>query len=415
MRVMVAFEDRFVKTQNGNVYSDLVDYAFLSRYLQVFNEVIVFARLSEIDQEQLDKPRANGPNVSFISLPAFIGPWQYLKHHCKLNALSKQVLTAADAYILRIPGTIATLLWKQLTRNKIPYGVEVRADPWGTLGPGCVRSIFRPLVRRDSCSNLRRQCRLAAASAYVTEFALQKRYPPGGWSTHFSSIDLPVEAIADEQRLSERFESLGDAMNGQRPFRVCHAGTMDALYKAQDILIEAVSMCCNNGLRIELTLLGNGRYFRYFVDKAKQCGIYQDVKFLGMLPSGEPVLNQLDLADIFVLPSIAEGMPRVLIEAMARGLPCIGSAVGGIPELLDSEQMVTPGSSRLLAEKIESVIRDKNWLERMSRRNVKIARKYCIDILDHRRVTFYKKLMEETNRRSCKSRHFQELGARSGQ
>lgn len=396
MRVMVALEDRFVKTQNGNVYSDLVDYAFLSRYLQVFNEVIVFARLSEIDQEQLDKPQANGPNVSFISLPAFIGPWQYLKHHRKLNALAKQALAHADAYILRIPGTIATLLWKQLTRNKIPYGVEVRGDPWDALSPGNVRSIFRPILRRRWRSNMRLQCHLANAAAYVTEYTLQKQYPPGGWATHFSSIDLPAGAIVDERRLSERFLSLDDAINGQRPFRVCHAGTMDALYKAQDILIEAVSMCCNNRLRIELTLLGDGRYSQYFVDKAKQCGIYQNVKFLGMLPSGEPVMNQLDLADIFVLPSTTEGLPRVLIKAMARGLPCIGSAVGGIPELLAAEDLVAPRDATILAAKIESVLNEPNRAMQMSRRNLQIAKRYRSGILNERRVEFYKKLVEET-------------------
>ncbi len=406
MRVMVALEDRFIKIQNGNVYSDLVDYAFLSRYLQVFSEVVVFARLSEVDQEQLDKPQANGPNVSFFPLPMYIGPWQYLAHRRKLGVLAKQALAYADAFILRIPGTMATLLWKQLIKNKMPYGVEVRGDPWSTLSHRNVRSIFGPILRRKWRSNMRRQCHLANAAAYNTEYILQEQYPPGGWSTHFSDIDLPVEAIVDEQRLSERFVSLDDAVSGRRPFRICHAGTMDALYKAQDVLIEAVSMCCNNGLRIELTLLGDGRYFRYFVDKAKQCGIYQNVKFLGMLPSGEPVLNQLDLADIFVLPSTTEGLPRVLVEAMARGLPCISTRVGGIPELLDSEQMIAPGSSKVLSEKIELVIRDKDWLERMSQRNVEVARKYCIDILSRRRIDFYKKLMEETNRRSCKEISF---------
>ncbi len=404
MRVMVAMEDRFVKTQNGNVYSDLVDYAFLSRYLQVFNEVIVFARLSEVDQEQLDKPQANGPNVSFFPLPMYIGPWQYLVDCHELGVLAEQALAYADAFILRIPGTIATLLWKRLIKNKMPYGVEVRGDPWNVLSSRNVRSIFGPILRRKWRSNIRRQCHLANAAAYVTEYILQKQYPPGDWSTHFSSIDLPVEAIADEQKLSERFLSLDDVVSGRRPLRICHAGTMDALYKAQDVLIEAVSMCCNNGLRIELILLGDGRYFQYFVDKAKQYKIYQNVKFLGMLPPGEPVLNQLDLADIFVLPSITEGLPRVLIEAMAKGLPCIGTRVGGIPELLDSEQMVAPGNSRVLAEKIKLVIRDKDWLERMSRRNVKVARKYCIDILSCRRIAFYKKLMEETNRCDYKSR-----------
>jgi glycosyltransferase involved in cell wall biosynthesis len=402
MRVMVAIEDRFIKTQNGNVYADLVDYAFLNRYLQVFSEVAVFARLSVVDQEQLDKPHANGPNVSFFPLPMYIGPWQYLIHCHKISVLAKQALAYADAFILRIPGTMATLLWKQLIKNRMPYGVEVRGDPWNVLSSRNVRSILGPILRRKWRSNMRKQCLLANAAAYVTEYILQEQYPPGGWSTHFSSIDLPVEAVVDEQRLSKRFLSLDDVVSGRRPFRICHAGTMDALYKAQDILIEAIAMCCNNGLRIELTLLGDGRYLQYFVDKAKQCKIYQNVKFLGMLPSGEPVLNQFDLADMFVLPSTTEGLPRVLIEAMAKGLPCIGTCVGGIPELLDQADMVAPGDAKMLAAKIESVIRNPARLEEMARRNLKTARKYCADELNQRRIEFYKKVMDETNARHTK-------------
>lgn len=404
---MVVLEGRFVKTQNGNVYSNYVyNYSFFRRYLHVFDEVLVCARVAKIPKNKLDLPSANGPNVSFYPLPTFIGPWQFLKLYPQLNKLFRRATEKAEAFILRVPGTIPTMLWRHLRKRNIIYGVEVVGDPWDILAPGNVVSIFRPILRRIGRSNMRQQCHLANAAAYVTEYILQKQYPPGGWATHFSSIDLPVEAIADEQRLSERFLSLDDVVSGRRPLRICHAGTMDALYKAQDILIEAVSICCNNGLRIELTLLGDGRYSRCFVDKAKQCKIHQNVRFLGMLPSGEPVLNQLDLADIFVLPSTTEGLPTVLIQAMARGLPCIGTNIGGIPELLTPKEMVPPRNAKALAAKIEAVIHDKDRLEQMSRRNVNVARKYCIDILSRRRAAFYRELMEETNRCNCKSRYF---------
>jgi len=394
MRVMIAFEDRFVETQNGNVYSeDVVDYSILARYLQRFDHVTVFARMSRVDHVELHKPHANGPNVSFFPIPMYIGFWQYLKHCQELNALAKKALKVSDVFILRVPGALATHLWRQLIKNDIPYGIEVIGDPWDVFASGNVRCILRPIIRRRARWEMQRQCRLASGAAYQTEYTLQKRYPPGAWSTHFSEVDLPDEAIADEQKLSERFESLEKAINGQRPFSVCHAGTMDALYKGQDTLIEAVSTCCKRGLRVELTLLGDGRYSKYFVEKAKQFGIHQNVQFLGMLPPGEAVRNQLDAADMFVFPSTTEGMPKALIEAMARGLPCIGTNVGGITELLSPKEMVPPRNSKALAAKLEASLNNKDWLKQMSKQNVIKAKKYGLNELNRRRIEFYDKLV----------------------
>ena len=78
MRVMIAVENRFLKTRNDDIYSTTVcDYNFWQRYLQVFDEVIVFARVAEISEDRLNKLSACGPNVSFLALPTFIGPWQH--------------------------------------------------------------------------------------------------------------------------------------------------------------------------------------------------------------------------------------------------------------------------------------------------------------------------------------------------
>lgn len=397
MRVVVALENRFVKTRNGDIYSTTVcDYSFWQRYLQVFDEVVVFARVAEIPETGLSKPAANGPNVSFISLPTFIGPWQYLKCYPKLNILARQALPKADAYILRIGGAVPSLLWHHLEKNHLPYGVEVVGDPWDSLAVGTVKSFLRPAARFFLTGRQKKQCRGAVAAAYVSEHYLQKRYPPGCWSTHYSSINLPDEAIIDEERFAKRLECLRSTMDGQRPFRICHMGSMSALYKAQDVLIEAIAICHKKGFNVELTLLGDGKYQQVFVEKAKQLGILNRVNFAGRVPPGQPVIEQLDLADIFILPSMTEGLPRSLIEAMARGLPCIGTRVGGIPELLSGEDLVASRDAGELAEKIMAVIQDQKKLRRMAQRNLKKVKEYCSSELNKRRVEFYKKVAMAT-------------------
>lgn len=109
---------------------------------------------------------------------------------------------------------------------------------------------------------------------------------------------------------------------------------MAQLYKAPDLLIEAVAVCVQQGLDIKLVLVGDGQYRAELEARSAILGLGPRVSFQGLLPSSEAVREQLDRADIFVLPSHQEGLPKAMVEAMARGLPCIGSTVGGIPELL---------------------------------------------------------------------------------
>jgi len=99
---------------------------------------------------------------------------------------------------------------------------------------------------------------------------------------------------------------------------------------------------------------------------------------------------------LFVLPSRTEGLPRAMIEAMARGLPCVGSAVNGIPELLPVEDMVPPNDVPALAEKIREVLTNPERMAQMSARNLDKAREYADNVLYERRTAFYQHLKAET-------------------
>jgi glycosyltransferase involved in cell wall biosynthesis len=97
-----------------------------------------------------------------------------------------------------------------------------------------------------------------------------------------------------------------------------------------------------------------------------------------------------------VLPSRAEGLPRVIVEAMARALPCIASNVGGIPELLAAEDLVAPNNPQVLAAKIAEVLGDNARLSRMSARNLEKSQQFRPEILERRRTEFYSYLRDTT-------------------
>jgi L-malate glycosyltransferase len=74
---------------------------------------------------------------------------------------------------------------------------------------------------------------------------------------------------------------------------------------------------------------------------------------------------------------------------MARALPCIGSAVGGIPELLSHESLVPRGDAVALARKMTEVVREPGRMAKMAKANLETAGKYCDSILGPKRREFF--------------------------
>jgi len=180
------------------------------------------------------------------------------------------------------------------------------------------------------------------------------------------------------------------------PLTLITVGTQDQLYKAPDVLIDAVATCLEGGLDLKLVLVGDGKHRGELEAQAAKLNLGERVCFLGNLLAGEAVRTQFDRADLFVLPSHQEGLPRAMIEAMARALPCIGSTVGGIPELLPPEDIVPPGNVAALAGKIREVVSHPERMTRMSARNWEKAKDYREEVLRDRRIAFYRHVRDTT-------------------
>jgi glycosyltransferase involved in cell wall biosynthesis len=162
------------------------------------------------------------------------------------------------------------------------------------------------------------------------------------------------------------------------------------------VLLDAMAACVARGLDLRLALVGDGRYRPALEARAGALGLGGRACFLGQVTAGAPVRAHLDRADLFVLPSRTEGLPRALIEAMARALPCLGSAVGGIPELLPPEDLVPPGDVAALADKLHAAATDPERLARMSASNLARAGAYREEALRERRRAFYRRVREDT-------------------
>lgn len=103
--------------------------------------------------------------------------------------------------------------------------------------------------------------------------------------------------------------------------------------KGQAILLEALAQLHSQNVPVKLALVGTGPDELSLKAYAEQLGIGGLVNFAGAVDQ-DHILDFYHAADIFVLPSFAEGLPVVLMEAMAMEIPCITTAITGVPELI---------------------------------------------------------------------------------
>ena len=130
--------------------------------------------------------------------------------------------------------------------------------------------------------------------------------------------------------------------------------------KGQAVLLDAVALLAARGRLVDVTLAGEGPLRQALERRAEQLGIASQVSFLGAV--GQDRLRALyEDASIFCLPSFAEGVPVVLMEAMAMGLPVVSTRITGIPELIEdgsSGLLVAPGRPDELADRLEWLLAD---------------------------------------------------------
>lgn len=401
MRLLVTIQDHFAALGN-DAFSRILPYEqFWKRYLSVFDSVLVVSRAKPVDKVPANWNKVTGPGVEFCAIPDYTGPWQFLRQRSRILKIIRDVLKSDDSYIFRVPGNIGTQIWRQLPHG-YPFGVEVVIDPWDVFAPGSVRNLARPFFRRWWTHNLKLQCQQAVAASYVTEHVLQQRYPPGkdAYTTHYSSIDLsPENLCSDTSRRLEAISAIPARLAGDGPpVRLGFIGSFSQGYKLPDIHIKAFAQCIAKGANLTLEMIGDGTLLENMKVLAKKSGVSNRINFRGRLPAGKALMDAIDTFDLFLNATAAEGLPRVVIEAMSRGCPCIASNVAGTPELLEQKYLVPPGDVTALTDTIFRVLAHPESMAETVERNVRIARNYCKDILQPRRDGFYAELRKRTEK-----------------
>ena len=135
-------------------------------------------------------------------------------------------------------------------------------------------------------------------------------------------------------------------------------------------------------------------------EQVERAGLEDKVRFLGWRPDVDEIMGCFD---IFVLPSLNEGMGRVLVEAMAAGLPIVASRVGGIPDLVKDGKnglLVPSADATALAKAISALLEDDETRKRMGEVGTKICRQYSIEAMVKKIDDLYTELLEKRSHKA---------------
>lgn len=383
-KILFVHDHVFITSQTGEIYSSGCFPAYVwDRYLAVFDQVTVLARSkpSQEDSKSFTPTMKEGVNFNFCqsasNLKAVFGLNKVLNKHVAL------AVSEADAVIVRLSSELGMLALREAKRQKKPYAIELVDCPFDSYWN--YESLTAKLYAPWMFARVRNAVRNAPFVLYVTELFLQARYPnKNGRTVACSNVNIPTPS---NEALTRRLAKI-DALEADSRLSIGQIASLTGHFKGIHTAIDALAGLKQRWPSTEYRILGAGASTEH-QQKAKAAGVEKNVIFDGVRSSGEAVYSWLDELDIYVHPSLKEGLPRAVIEAMSRGCPVIASSVAGTPELLPKEHLIAPGDSAALAEKLTTLIGSKEELKAAAKRNFETSQRYSSYQLDERRTAFW--------------------------
>jgi glycosyltransferase involved in cell wall biosynthesis len=214
---------------------------------------------------------------------------------------------------------------------------------------------------------LAEKVRRAAFVACISDFCrsqLLKLVDPARWDK-LVVVRCGLDAV--NVRSLERRAGTPAASSGG-PLRLLFVGRLVS-EKGVLILLRALALLRRRGVEVEAVLVGDGPYRGELEQVARRLGVAGELTFTGAL-TGDRLAPLYREADVFCLPSFAEGLPVVLMEAMANELPVITSRLAGIAELVDdgvNGVLLPPGREDVIADALERLAADPELRARYGR------------------------------------------------
>jgi glycosyltransferase involved in cell wall biosynthesis len=284
------------------------------------------------------------------------------------------ILGARNWRVIRRTVNGADLVWiKTPASNAILAAVAARGShvPFFSWVAGSARAVVGGQDRPPAS-------RFAAAVAAFAYDGISDALAAAGPSVRLDAQLFTSVVSTGELAVAARVREL--PAKGE-PFRLVWAGRV-VPDKGLDVLLAAVQRLDGGGLPVSLEIVGDGAGRGALEAQARAASIDGIVRWSGYVGDRDEYLGHLRDADLFVLPSRAEGIPKVLVEAMASGLPIVATRVGQVAQLLPDGhrgQLVEPDDPAALARAIRSLAADPGARLRLATEGLDFARDHTME------------------------------------
>jgi len=302
------------------------------------------------------------PNISFEPMPYYPNLYALWRADPRIyGEIRRRIRQAArtwDALIVGGPHPIGQMIARQCIALGVPVALNIRQNLVTQM------SVHRGLKRAAAMTaawllerDFRRLARGRTVFTVGHEMASEYRRFSDRVHEYFPCL------VTDEQ-----FRRFSAVPRNVDPTRLLCVGRLSS-EKGIGFLLEAMALLKRRGLTCRLDIVGNGPQEQELRNKAAGFGLESEVVFHGYVPYGPALFDLYQRAGVLVLPSLTEGFPQVINEALCVGVPTIASRVGGIPDFLtdgETALLVPPGEAAALAAAIERLAGDAGFLERLS-------------------------------------------------
>ena len=375
MKILIATEVVLIRNK-GHYYLSSAFGSILKRYYENFGKVLLCSRVQNTTppdkyfcvDEYIEKSISTSLKDSLLK---------------KNNKMLKDAISECDLVVGRCPSIIAYNTLSLARKMGKPTFAEVVGDAWDSYWNHSLKGkLIAPYMFFAAKQNIKK----ADYALYVTSEFLQKRYPCKNKTIGLSDVKIDsVENEILENRIS-KIES-----TNYKEVTLVTTAAVNVKYKGQQYVIKAIPKLNKLGIKAKYILIGGGDQ-SHLKKIAKKYRVSEQVEFTGFLSPNE-ILEIIDSADLYIQPSLQEGLPRAVVEAMSRACPCIGAHTGGIPELIAPQCVVKRKSVKDFVKTILSIYDSEKLLE-LANQNFNKSKEFLNNNLDARRNEYYKTIKE---------------------